>query len=33
MVGQNVQAQGLVNFNNYLLKDEIVDDRGMGNEI
>ncbi|XP_065582838.1 uncharacterized protein LOC136041956 [Artemia franciscana] len=32
-VGQNVQAQGLVNFNNDLMKDEFVDDRGIGNEI
>ena len=32
-VGQNVQAQGLVNLNNDLMKDELVDDRGTGNEI
>ncbi|XP_065581714.1 uncharacterized protein LOC136041088 [Artemia franciscana] len=32
-VGQNVQAQELVNFNNDLMKDEFVNDGGIGNEI
>ena len=32
-VGQNVQVQGLVNFNNDLMKDVFVDDRRIGNEI
>ena len=32
-IGQNVQAEGLVNFNNDSLEDEFLDERGIGNEI